>query len=329
MFRILSVSAVALAGIMTLNAGQIQLGGANGLTSGTVTFSTTGSGADGLLGYNAATFQSVSTITGGTGNLCKGPALPNPCAAGNVVAVPTAVPNGETTGSGEYATANGVTFSMINQGDGVSNAWVASNTGTSTFTIPVGIFGVDSAWTMLNDEYGVSGQSPTTVTFNFGTTASNANAGSITFTLVNGTVIRDSLQCTTNTTNCSQYATSLDTTHMFSTTGASLGAITTTAVPNVTAFNVWSGSYTGGTGNYSGTTGNAYLDAQKFSLGTAYMSDYLVNIVITDASGSTAKVSRDTLSAITIDPAPEPSSVFLLVAGLAVMGYFSYRRRTV
>jgi hypothetical protein len=320
MFRHVAIFTIALAGIVNLNAGQIMVGGNSGLTSASgTTETTTGSASTaGLQPYNSTLYQGVSSPGYTSGNLCAG-ATTSTCAS------TTGYPNGET--NNEFLSGNGVTFAMINQtisgvGEGV---WAATNTAgtgavpvTSTITIPIGIFGVTNVETMLNDQFGLASTSDTTVQFVFTNPAFNE-----TFTLMNGTVIRDTYSCTTGT--CPTYATGLDTTHMFDINGNSLGLIGATTTANVTAFNLWSGTYTSTAGAYNGTSGNLYLDAQNFYLGSFASNQTLASIVITDTN-TAAKQSRIGLSAVTLLATPEPSTIFLIGAGIAGIGLLRRRR---
>jgi hypothetical protein len=200
---------------------------------------------------------------------------------------------------------------MIN-GDSNSNVWAAPNTGTSSITIPIGIFGVTNVYTMLNDEYGVVGGTPTTVQFNF------SNGSYESFTLVNGQTIADSFDCIGGT--CPTYATTLSGGTYAETAGTDTGG-------TVSAFEVWAGTYGGpGTGAYNNTNGDINLDAQNFSLGSTAAGLTLTNVVITDTAGGTVKVSRDELSAITVQTTPEPSTIFLVTAGIGAVGLLRRRR---
>jgi hypothetical protein len=223
---------------------------------------------------------------------------------------------------------------MINQVVGATNenVWAAPNSGTSSITIPLGIFGVTDVYTMMNDQYGINSATPTTVQFNFG------NSTSESFTLVNGTVIRDEFNCTggANVATCQalNYATSLNIVNGYSTTGSSLGAYGSIAAGTayVRAFNVWSGTYGTGTGSYNLTSGTLSLDAQDFQLGSLAVGQTLTSVTITDTAGASTKVSRDILSAITVASSgaaatPEPSTVLLLVGGLGSLVFAGRRRK--
>ena len=191
---------------------------------------------------------------------------------------------------------------------------------------------------MLNDQYGntaYNGGQNTQVTFNF-TTLGGGAVAPLTFTLANGLQIRDAVQCTAGTglAACQAlgYQTGLDTTNDYDPTGA----LNPASGPNVSAFNVWTGTYDAGAGNYANTTGNVYLDAQNFALGSAYANDYLTSIQIIDTQTSTRQ-SRDLLSAITVQgstlpssspAAPEPSTWLLFATGFGAIGFFRLRRKS-
>jgi hypothetical protein len=335
MLRHIGIFIIGSVAIANLNAGsvQIQIGGNVGLTSGTLatggSITTTGA-VQQTYGQNLT--QGVGSTTETSGSLCAGSTI-------STCTPTTGYPYGEQTvnPSNEFATANSVTFAMINQATNIG-AWAAPTSGTSSITIPIGIFGVTDVDTMLNDEYGVSGGSPITVKFNFSSGAGDTGTlSSESFTLINGEVYRDGFDCTAGT--CPAYVTTLSTlsanvTDAFSTTGTDDGRANTVTAGTayVTAFNVWSGTYTGGTGAYNQTNGTLFLDAQDFTLGSAASGVYLNNFVITDTAGSTTRVSKDALSAVTVFEAtststPEPSTVLLLVTGIGAMCLIRRRRK--
>jgi hypothetical protein len=312
--------------IATSYAGSVTFVGGNAGLTTSVAITTTGTFTQSP--YSTTAFQGTGATTAETGSgvLCAG-ATPGTCTA------TTGLPSGEP--NNEFAAANGVTFALLNQtvSGTAEGVWAATTSGTNSITIPIGIFGVTDVYTMLNDEYGVSGQSPTTVQFNFG------NSTSESFTLVNGTVIRDDFDCTggTGLAACQalNYATTLNIANGYSTNGTSLGAIggIGAGTAYVDAFNVWSGTYGQGTGAYANTTGTLALDAQDFSLGNLAAGQTLTSITITDTAGAATKVSRDFLSAVTVAssgsaPAtPEPSTVLLLVGGLGSVVLVRRRRK--
>jgi len=71
------------------------------------------------------------------------------------------------------------------------------------------------------------------------------------------------------------------------------------------------------------------LDDQTFQLGSAFLSDWLVSVTVSNTggiSGGTTPNSRTSLAAITVDTvAPEPSTLILFGAGLGAMLFM--RRR--
>jgi hypothetical protein len=159
---------------------------------------------------------------------------------------------------------------------------------------------------MLDDYFGLSGASGVnndTVEFFFG------NGGTLTFNLSNGVVIDSVHTCLTGT--CPSFA------------GSTTSGNTDKA---------WAGTYVEGTNvtPYSATSGNVSLLDLSFSLGDL-SGQTLTSVQITD-NNALANNSRLALSAITVSGAsaqlvaPEPSTVFLFLAGLGVMG-LAHRRR--
>jgi len=303
--------------------------------------------SSGPAGFNAKENNYNGTLYAGTTGVTYTPGNSN-----DFINTSTAgynLPNGETpnNATNQSLTApNGVTFDMIDEGtaNASANTWYTSQTpgDTTTITVPVGIFGVTQAWTMLNDEWGANGSSPVTVAFNFGTSATNANAGSIVFTLTEGQTIRSAVDCTASTATGSQ------TTQYYTTSGTHTGceAMATslssssynasTGSGTVSAFNVATGQYTGdtatGTVAYN-TSGTLFLDAQDYNFGS-YGGDYLVNMVVTDAAGAsltningtTIASSRVGLSALDVET-PEPSTWALVFSGVGLIAFVRRRRR--
>ena len=342
MRRHIGIFIIGSVAVATLNAGsvQIQIGsgtnGVNGLTAGTVT----------------------QGVVGATGTLGEAAYIGNLPPGGTALTYTSGVPvggypNGETSG-GQALTVNdggtNVTFAMIDDSaHPTANMWDTSNTTTGTVGTPIvttdtiamgglGVFGVSNVWTMLNDQYGSltynSGQT-TQVTFNF-TTLTGGFVAPLTFTLTNGVEIRGAVNCTAGTglSACQAFAyqNGLDTTNDYSTTGA----LNPSSGPNVSAFNVWTGTYndTVSGGSYGNTSGNVYLDGQNFNLGSGYANDYLTSVQITDADAG-SRQSRDILSAITVEGStlppsgvPEPSTWLLFATGLGVLGFVRLRRKS-
>jgi len=218
-----------------------------------------------------------------------------------------------TTAAGfqQFTDANdNVTFGMMSDGGNGMNYWGSASPVTlapSSITVPIGVSGASTAYIMLNDYYGLAGLGGVnndTVEFFFG------NGGTLTFSLSNGVQI-DSVH------NC------------LSVTCPSFSGSTTSG----TTDKAWAGTYAEATNltPFSGTSGNVSLLDLSFSLGDL-SGQTLTNVVITD-NNALALNSRLALSAITIAGsnaqlvAPEPSTVFLFLAGLGVIGFFGHRRK--
>jgi hypothetical protein len=316
MFRIDIVSGIALFAVSAVNAGQIQIGsgvnGVNGLTSTAVTGAGCSPGGPCTeKGYVPVLFQNA-------------PAGPS---AGTTFV--------DSAGDG----GSGVTFARINDGAG-NNFWaLPTGSAASTLTVPVGVFGVTDAWTMINDieSNEVATARDINVTFNFGTNA-NGIGGTNFSDLVklknsnavnaNGQV-RDALVCTGLCNQSSQ---------------VSLGGEVSGGV-TVVADNVFNSSFTVLCQNPLGVAssvvpnsscgeqGTTYLDDQGFFFNSlnldathTNLNTFLVSIQVSEVAGSGGGAG---LSAITVDTsaAPEPSTVFLFVAGLGVVGLGRFRKR--
>jgi hypothetical protein len=208
------------------------------------------------------------------------------------------------------------------------------NNTTSYITVPVGIFGVDEAWTMLNDEYGMNNNSYVTVVFNFGTTSNGCVAGDQNATT--GACSSSSLVsepgAVYNLTEGNQIDASMDCTTLTNSTCSGFATTTTSA----NTFNVFSGTYSQGstgTGNtaFANSAGNIQLDGQTFSFGSQYTNLWLVSMTVIDYSGSNTSgtlQSRVGLTALTVDEVtPEPSTWFLMIAGIGALAFARYRLR--
>jgi hypothetical protein len=304
MFRIAIVSGIALFSVVAANAGQIQIGGANGLTSSTVTGAGCSTGGPCTeQGYVPVMFQGA-------------PVSP-PVGPGNLV---------DTNGDG---VGDPVTFSLINDGAG-KNFWdLPTGTTTSTLTIPVGVFGVTDVWTMIND-IEASNTRDVSVTFNFGTTATTtSDSVTVRTSDADGASasgqVRNGLVCSSGCLETSQPG-----------TGGLAGEVSSGVT--VVADNLWNQSFFGcittSVGAVGGTCGTAYLDDQGFffnglSVGTGLtnLNTYLVSVQVKEVSTTGGGAG---LSAVTIDTAaatPEPSTVLLFVAGLGVVGLGRLRKR--
>jgi len=214
-------------------------------------------------------------------------------------------------------------------------AWISASTGTagaSTITIPVGIFGVADVSTMLNTVGGqlTGGTVCTTgnglnagtgctntdsysyVTLNFSTTSNGATLQSETFALINGLTQANILDGATSGTS------------------GSVGDYTVTYLGQnytVDAGLVWGpAKITGGTNSND----SLILDAQEFPVFEQFQSLYLTSVSITDTgSANPGTTNHEVLSAVSITPTPEPSTLLLLGAGLAVIGVTRFRHKSV
>jgi len=243
---------------------------------------------------------------------------------------------------------------MISQNTNNSNAWV--DLSTNAIIIPIGIFGVQNAWTMLNDLYGQNASSDTVVTFTFSgvsaTDTTQADDTTVTFDLVNGTQIRSAVDCSTTVngetatqiSNCNNldFATNLSSTSSLS-ASVKVGSNTASnAAYTVLTNNLFSSVYTNATGTpYVNTTGNLVLDDQGFEFGSQFLNQYLVSVAVSDqgelacSSAPCSTASRTALSAISVQTAdqlgggsaPEPSTIFLLVSGFGALGFARFRRK--
>jgi len=213
-------------------------------------------------------------------------------------------------------------------------AWVSASTATapSTITIPVGIFGVADVSTMLNTVGGqlTGGTVCTTnnglnagtgctntdsysyITLNFSTTSNGATLQTETFALINGLTQANILDGATAGTSgsASDY------------TVTYLGQNYT-----VDAGLVWGPTkITGGTNSND----SLILDAQEFPVFEQFQSLYLTSVSITDTgSANPGSTNHEVLSAVSITPTPEPSTLLLLGAGLAAIGVTRFHRKSV
>jgi hypothetical protein len=226
---------------------------------------------------------------------------------------------------------NGVVFGM--DSDASDQFWASASgttTGTTTITVPVGVFGATQANILLNDYYGVNGTTDATVIFNFVT------AGAVTDTLTNGNQIDSATQCAANSTffttppaggtaTCTSFGTS---TSNAGNVGNPIATTTDTA---------WNAIYTGNTNHnttstsgtpFGGTSGSLDLSDIQFNL-SAYSGDTLTSITIKDTANN-PDGSRLALAAISVQApltaTPEPSTIVLLAAGLGLVGFFGRRR---
>jgi hypothetical protein len=324
-------------GVAASYAGQIQIGqtilGVNhGLTTTWITAPNT-AGCTGCANSTATGYA----LKNYDKNLFEG-GVPNPTPFTGYSNVTTTAP---VAGSTLVDSANNITFAMISQPATYNNIW--ASTSSATLTIPMGVFGVQNAWTMLNDYYGADGAQDTSVTFKFDNNADGSDAGSLTTLTVdlkNGTDIRSSINCTTNCNVGTSYANTLAASTVVSgsdihCTGPNCIAAVTVLTNNLfSALNLTPNPAT----QFAGQTVTAVLDDQGFFFGNAFTSQYLVSVGITQKAFGTsgANASSTALSAITLQTfnaengqtaAPEPSSVLLAIGGLAAFAFIGRRRK--
>jgi len=346
---------MAVAGTVSVFAGQIQIGqtisGVNvGLTTTYMTLPDTVTNSTGCTTGSAPADGCANGSTTGYSlkNYDK-----NVFAAGTPAQTPfTGYSNttgtASTAGSVMTDPTSGVTFAMLSQSGNYGNVWGAS--GNNTVTIPIGVFGVQNAWTMLNNYFGKTGDNDTDVTFTFDNNQNGSDANSlttVTVDLVNGTEVRSAFDCTSGCGSWVDYATGLAS-GATNVSGSGLqcvaaaGGAACPALVSVTAENIWSsaaGAVTGGAGtNYAGATGTVMLDDQEFQFGSQFANEYLVSIGVQQLNFSSAVgasggslASDVALSAVTVTTAsaatPEPSTMLLLLGGFGILGFARVRRR--
>jgi hypothetical protein len=348
MLRYIGIFIIGSVAIATLNAGPIEIGQTiTGVNVGlTTTWFTTPNG-------NGCSAGNATCVTGSTTGYSSKNFDKNMFAADTPNPTPfTGYSNTSTTASTAGSTMAdpvqtnsdaGVTFAMMSQSGTYANFWGAS--GNNTITIPVGVFGVESVWTMLNNYFGVTGNNDTDVTFTFDAKQNGSDATTlttVTVDLINGTDIRSAVKCTANC-GTANYANTLNTTAGgTNVTGGNLQCTSTSSqcptLVNVVANNIYGATgLAGGTGtNWAGSTDNVMLDDQGFSFGTAFDNDYLVSMAVSQANfgASNPNASVTGIAAVTVVTAaslvatPEPSSILLLLGGLGAFGYARRFRRS-
>ena len=305
-----------LVGSSLASAGQIQIGGANGLTAA---YLSVGGSTTGWVERNYVTslFDNANTITPTVGQLN---ALP--------------LQTGSTgAGVGTMTDSNGIVFSTLNDGSSVgttNSSWNSNTAGSQSITVPINISGTQNVYLMLSDFYGYAGENAT-ISFNF---ASGADVITLA-DLANGTgAIRSAVDCITSSGTISCPGVTTAGSHVIS---ASLPTLTNTTISGdatIVTNAIWTGAYTINAGSTpspygnatSGSSGNLMLDELAFSFSNNYANTTLNSITITSAAANAGGVSRLALSAITVTTAPEPSTIALFATGLGLLGLARRKR---
>ncbi len=332
MQKIIVLSVFALVGSGLATAGQIQIGsgtnGVNGLTASYI-----GSGITGTFNeqnYDGRLFQTAQL---------SGTLVTPPYTTGTYTQASSPSPSTIVdTGAGALTdSSTGVTFNMITDGTGLggsNNFWQGATAG-ATITIPVGVFDVTDVWTLINNVWGTPNVNGTTVKFNFGTSATTTSE-TLTVALTNsGSTtgggatpsgeVATSVQCTTTVAaQCNTFAigpTAAST--LISTSGTASGSLPTISVLTDT---LSAGMYNSAAGNFAGSAGQVIMTDQGFQFGSTFYGLYLVSVQVTEVVGG-AHTSESGLSAITVDATPEPSTIWLLIAGIGVAGIARFQLR--
>lgn len=306
------LSATAILASVVAQAGQIQIGQViNNVNYGlTKTYVPTHTAVN-LVTYQPVLFQSAS----------NSPAITYP------IATSTAALN-----VSDPTNAGGATFALI--GDPTvsgGGTWYSTNTaGTSTVTIPVGVFGVGTVWTMLNDYNG----SAVTATFYFNGTNTTTGATQVAVNLVDGQTIRSAVLCSNGCAAGSSQ--SLVASNTVAATNVPGGNITVSTgsinYPNGTPWHPAYTSILAGQPDAASTAGNLTLDDQAFQFGSTFANQYLVQVVFTEANTQPSNpLAHFTLTALTVDTlgnTPEPSTLVLGALCLGLAGGFKRFRKT-
>jgi hypothetical protein len=332
-----------------VSAGQIQLGGTSGLTSAYITSGCSGSSCvAGSLGtLSPATEQNYDTV------------LFSGASNGGVAPTPYSTYNQTAPAAGTITdTTNNVTFSMVNDGTtgGQSNNYWslpdASGHTQNVMTIPVGVFGVTDAWTMINDALARSfPRQDLSVVFNFGTSSNSGTTESVLIRTVNSNdsstdagQVRNAVDCVNPAQTCGGVTSPAS--GPLSPSGTPderlNGVLQATPTVTVATNNLYSFDYASATGAYAGSTGSVNLDDQGFffndislaalGAGDTNLNTYLVSIQIKEVGTAALAGEAVGLSAITLDTAsgsstPEPSAWLLFGVGLGAIGLTRYRRK--
>jgi hypothetical protein len=336
MYRTTILAAIALGSVMVASAGQIQIGGVNGLSTAYITAPNTvaGQNTTGCAGGGTCVAGSVGAYTEQNYDNVLFAGATN----GGTPPTPYGTYNQTTAEQGSLTdpTSN-IKFSMIDDGtsSGASNNfWQGTQAGCTPcsspqITIPIGIFGVTDVWALLNTELSAADvTNTTTLTFTFGSQRTGGTTQNV--------IVKLSTSNNNNTpANAMQNAVlCVPASNCTTASGPTLGESVISSVTVLTD-NVYTSLYNNGAlAGYAGaTTGNVVLDDSGFifngislaTIGGTNLTNYLQSVSVKE-SGATNGVS-EALSAITVDTVPEPSTVFMFLSGLGAIGLARFRRR--
>lgn len=346
----------------SLYAGQIQLSGTSPVNNNVTGFGLTGNATTSGVQYIQGPGPGVTNCAGlqYNGSPCASAIANANTQKGNYVtqlfagatglgqAAPDAVGSvssvgGQLTSNFVGSSGSAIKYDLMNAPNGASgysgnsvctfcidaNFWTEFGT-TNDLLIPVGLYNVDSVFTMLNDYWGVQGNQSITVTFCFSATSNGACVNTVAVGLTDGVEIRAAVNDTNSfgiatglaasTSNVSGSGVNVKTGTVFSTTIAGIPSLLPTGSANNSP---WAGA----------GAGSVNLDEQQFIFTSAqYAGLYLASIDLKNtgtgwSSTNNATASRYALSAITIDQAPEPSTVLLVLTGIGVISLGRLRRR--
>lgn len=322
MIRLTKISVFALFSVAAAYAGNIEIGGVNGLTAS----------------YISSGCAGTTCVAGSAGSFTEGNYdMRLFQAASNSTFTPYSTYNGASGETGTLGTSP--QFAMINDGAGVNgsnNIWYAA--GTSAIQVPIGLNAVNSVSMMLNDIWGVAGANDTVVTFDFANSSNGSTVDQVIVDLTNSGAggssasgqIQSSVDCSSPCSYNSNTFASGPALASSTPTATLNGSGTTVTVTTQDLFSTaYSSSNIASTSAYAGTSGNINLDALTFTFPAAITSNlYLTEITVADPNVA-SKGSETALSAITVNvAAPEPSTVALLFAGLGLLGYAAFRRKS-
>jgi len=244
-----------------------------------------------------------------------------------------AIPSGSAAATTQVSDpTNGVTFDLIGSG---GNTWYNNSVpNTDSIVVPINMSGVQTVWTMLNDMAG----SNTDVIFFFNSSDNVAGATQVQVDLVDGQEIRSSILCATGCPAGATNGLTGGTPNYFvngSATASGTLGVTTGSIQSP-AGTTWNPAYNGTATTtpaqtFAGSTGTLTLDDQGFNVSalTSLYGPYLVQLEVVQASTATNPTGNGHfyLEAVTIGAqTPEPSTFFLLAAGIGLMGFAMARR---